>query len=185
MSRDVSRRFDAGGSPEARRRFDQIFERHHQDVIRYCVRRLGASDGPDAAAEVFVVAWRRLDQIPDGESAKAWLLGVAYRIVSNEYRGRARRGRLVGRLSHMRGDDSSQVEVVGSIGGVVTVLESLRPLDQEVLRMVAWDELSRSEIAEILGISENAVDQRLFRARARLRDRLSRSDALTVEEMDA
>lgn len=178
----MSKYFVESVAPDRRQRFDEMFELHHRDVVRYCVRRLGASDGQDVAAEVFVVAWRRLDEVPDGDATRVWLLAVAYRAVGNEYRSRARRGRLVARLSGMRGHDHPPLEV-GEAAEVAAALEAMRPRDREVLRMVAWDELSRSEIARVLGIAENAVDQRLFRARARLKIRLSR--ATTGEGMRA
>lgn len=177
-----------GASAEVGRRFDVIFERHHRDVIRYCVRRLGAADAEDAAAEVFAVAWRRLDEVPDGDSTKAWLLAVAYRVVGNQYRGRSRRGRLVAKLSGVPRQDSARAEVLfgtDEMLPVVMALESLRSTDRELLKMVAWDELSRSEIAHVLGISENAVNQRLFKARARLRDRLGRPGAMATERIEA
>ena len=98
----MSPRTDVTISKDAEQRFNDLFERHHADVFRYCVRRLNPTDAEDTAAEVFAVAWRRLDQIPDTEMAKAWLLAVAYRVVGNQYRGRARRGRLSARLGGFR-----------------------------------------------------------------------------------
>ncbi|RPH35500.1 MAG: sigma-70 family RNA polymerase sigma factor, partial [Chloroflexi bacterium] len=46
-------------------------------------------------------------------------------------------------------------------------LSRLSASDQELLRLVAWEELSHAEIAEVMGISVNAVAIRLHRARAR------------------
>ena len=155
-------------------RFDALFKQHHADVYRYCVRRLGRSDAEDAAAEVFAVAWRRLDSVP-ADASRAWLLGVAYRTVGNQYRSRARRGRLVARLAlapaagHGDGDPTDP-----KADAVLRALGALSRTDGELLMMVAWDELSRREISGILGIKENALDQRLLRARARLRRHLER-----------
>jgi RNA polymerase sigma-70 factor (ECF subfamily) len=42
------------------------------------------------------------------------------------------------------------------------------------LRLSSWDGLTRSEIAQVLGINDNAVDQRLHRARSRLKVRFDR-----------
>jgi RNA polymerase sigma-70 factor (ECF subfamily) len=55
---------------------------------------------------------------------------------------------------------------------VLGALGALSRTDRELLMMVAWDDLSRREISGILGIKENALDQRLLRARSRLRRRL-------------
>lgn len=153
--------------------FDALFESHYDSVVRYCLRRLGAADAEDAAAEVFAVAWRRMDQLPAPETERAWLLGVAYRVVGNQFRGRRRRARLVERLefTSFRAADSSSS---GDFRLVHLALEALRPADRELLRLAAWDGLTRGEIATVMGIDVNTVDQRLFRARARMRDRLER-----------
>jgi RNA polymerase sigma-70 factor (ECF subfamily) len=45
--------------------------------------------------------------------------------------------------------------------------------DQELLRLVAWEELGREEIALVLGISRTAVRVRLHRARRRLADEMA------------
>lgn len=50
----------------------------------------------------------------------------------------------------------------------------LSPRDQEVLRLSLWEELSHGEAAEALGISVDAVKQRLHRAKARLARRYRR-----------
>jgi RNA polymerase sigma factor (sigma-70 family) len=51
---------------------------------------------------------------------------------------------------------------------VAQALERLRPDDQEILRLQVWEELPRTAIGKVLGISENAVDQRVSRATKRL-----------------
>ena len=150
-------------------KFDLLFEEHYLAVYRYCLRRLGPADSEDAAAEVFAVAWRRLDRVPP--SSRAWLLSVAYRVVGNHYRARRRRARLSDRLAADR-----PVPVEPSASDLETrlltqALDSLRPSDRELLRLSSWDGLSNAEIAAVMGIKQNAVDQRLFRARSRLRER--------------
>lgn len=149
------------------------------------MRRLGRSEGEDAAADVFAVAWRRLDEVPDGDAARAWLFGVAYRVVGNHYRRRARQERLTSRLeaAFERGTVATATPTgFEDTSGVVAALGSLRPPDRELLRMAAWDGLSRSEIAHVLGVTENAVDQRMFRARKRLRARMNLVPAIDGTE---
>ena len=158
--------------PEARNRFDTLFDTHYLAVSRYCVRRLGSADGEDAAAEVFAIAWRRLDQVPADETTRAWLLAVAYRVVGNQYRSRRRRNRLSERLLTEVSVGSDPIENEARL--VQETLDSLGKDDREILRMAAWDGLTRSEIAMVIGIKENAVDQRLFRARARFKQHFDR-----------
>ena len=155
-------------------RFDPLFAANYQAIYRYCVRRLGPSDAEDATADVFAVAWRRLDQMPPDDTSRAWLFGVAYRVVGNQYRGRLRQDRLSTRLRAVRTDreDAGQPETGGEdVERLLSALDRLSASDQELLRLSAWDGLTRSEIAYVLGITENAVDQRLHRARSRLKTR--------------
>lgn len=51
---------------------------------------------------------------------------------------------------------------------VLTALRSLKALDREVLMLAAWEELTAPEMADALGISLSAVEQRLHRAKRRL-----------------
>ena len=50
--------------------------------------------------------------------------------------------------------------------------------DQELLRLVAWEQLGREEIAVVLGVSRATVRMRLHRARHRLTMAM---EAVTVE----
>jgi RNA polymerase sigma-70 factor (ECF subfamily) len=80
---------------ERRRRFDALFREHVAGIASYCGwRSRTAGDGEDAVAEVFLIAWRRLDDVPDGSEARPWLYGVARRVLANQARADARRVRL-------------------------------------------------------------------------------------------
>lgn len=155
---------------EPTRFFDSLFNDHHDAVFRYCVRRLGLAEAEDAAAEVFAVAWRRLDQIPPGDATRAWLIGVAYKVVGNRFRSRRRRDRLSKRIEseHLAGRDHP-APLDFDISLIWLALDRLSSTDQELIRLSAWDGLSRAEISDVLGIRVNAVDQRLHRARSRLK----------------
>ena len=56
---------------------------------------------------------------------------------------------------------------------VLEALSSLRPADQEVLRLATWEQLTAPEIAAALGCTPNAAALRLSRARSRLRSALT------------
>jgi RNA polymerase sigma-70 factor (ECF subfamily) len=171
----VSPRTVVAINPDAEQRFNELFERHHADVFRYCLRRLNPNDAEDIAAEVFAVAWRRFDQIPDTDMARAWLLAAAYRVVGNHYRGSARRGRLSAKLSGLPSEypESADTTVIRreEEDAVHRALDSLGDTDRELLRLVSWDGLSHREIGLVLGLKEDAVSKRVSRAQSRLRER--------------
>lgn len=163
--------------------FRRVFADHHRAVYAYCLRRTNPDDALDAAAEVFLTAWRRIEDMPDEESVLPWLYGVARRVLSHQWRGQRRLLRLQSRAGALAnpGSEDPQVVVVQreEFALVVEALGRLRARDQEVLRLAAWDDLDHATIAGLLGCSVGAVDQRLHRARRRLAHQyrsLARSD---------
>lgn len=165
-----------GQSDEAK--FLDLYDRYRRDVHAYCARR-ATSEAQDLVAEVFLVAWRRLDQIPEGRDALYWLYGVAFRIVSRQWRSARRRGRAVERLRNLADVDlgvSSDAVVVQRFEYrlVLEAASRLRTIDQEILRLTLWEELSHKEVSEVLGVDVDAVKQRAHRARRRLGDEYRR-----------
>ena len=154
-------------------RFDALFSAHQRHVLAYAMRRTQApADAEDVAADTFTIAWRKLDSIPPGEPLP-WLYAVARRVLANHRRGHGRRERLAALL---RVEDVATPLRAGEDrdGPAFTALASLSPADQELLRLVAWEELGNQQISAVLGITPNAVAIRLHRARARFADALAR-----------
>lgn len=155
--------------------FEALYAAHHRTVLSYCARRAGRTDAWDAAAEVFVVAWRRLDEIPNGE-AVAWLLGVAYKVLANQRRSELRRRRLTERAARggIAEDAMPEAQLIRNEeeAEVVEALARLRPVDREILQLSLWEELPPVQVAAVLGISRAAVDQRYSRAKRRLAKQL-------------
>jgi RNA polymerase sigma-70 factor (ECF subfamily) len=150
-------------------RFRTVFESHYGAVRAYALRRCPvAPDAEDVVAETFTVAWRRLEQVPE-DAPLPWLYGVARRVLANQRRGERRWLALLERLRQQPADVPTP-EFDGP--PVVEALRGLRPDDQEILRLAAWEGLSHAEIATALGISTNAATIRVHRARRRLADAL-------------
>lgn len=158
----------------AEERFAVLYAAYYRAIYAYVYRRLAprVDDVSDAVAEVFSVAWRRIDDVPSGEQELMWLYGVARRCVSRSRRGHWRRLRLLARLSDEARGQLRSREIPTTANRVRDAIERLRPLDREVLRLVMWDGLSHREAAAVLGCSTNAVAQRLHTARERLRAEL-------------
>ena len=160
-------------TPEAR--LTTLYERHYEEVLAFCVRRGGRDAADDVTAEVFAVAWRRIDDV-ELETARAWLYGVARRLLANRWRATMRRrlllGKLVGSAPQLPPKPDEQVVRRSIDREVVSAVRALRPVDQEVLLLAAWEELTAPEIARVMGISTSAAEQRLHRAKRRLARRL-------------
>ncbi len=155
-------------------RFDAIFTEHQRHVLAYAMRRTRTlADAEDVTAETFTIAWRKFDSLPAVEPLP-WLYAVARRVLANHRRGSGRRERLAALL---RVEDVATPLRAGEDrdGPAFGALASLAPADQELLRLVAWEGLGNQQIAQVLGISPNAVAIRLHRARARFAGALTRT----------
>jgi RNA polymerase sigma-70 factor (ECF subfamily) len=157
-----------------------LFDRYHRQVYAFCRRRCDAQTAADGLAETFLVAWRRIDEVPDGDAALGWLYGVARRVLANEFRRTRRSLQLVTRLraDGSAPDPTPEVVVVRQERDrvMLAALAQLRPQDQEVLRLAWWEELPHTEIAYILGCSHNAATLRVHRAARRVAKEYQRLD---------
>ena len=138
-------------------------------VAAYALRRTSPEAVEDAVAETFLVAWRRLDEVPP--EPLPWLYGVARRTLANQRRARARRASLTTRLEL----ELPALAPQSGDGRVVEALGALSPRDRELLMLVAWEGLTPAEAAVALGTSAVACRVRLHRARRRLAAILSRA----------
>ena len=162
--------------------FDALYRSQHRAVLAYCARRASRADAWDAASDVFLVAWRRLDDVPPREEATAWLLGIAYRVLANQRRSASRSRRLFRRMAATDSIVSSLADepIIRNEeeAEVIASLSRLRDADKEILQLSLWEELNPEEIAGILGISRNAVDQRYLRAKKRLSREMDRKSTI-------
>jgi RNA polymerase sigma-70 factor (ECF subfamily) len=157
--------------PESRRaRFDALFREHHPAVRGYARRRVPPEVVDDIVSETFLVVWRRLDDVP--EPPLPWLLTVARNVVGTERRGAARRERrwLKAQNGHVEGYEPGESEIAD--GRVLDALASLRERDREALTLVAWDGLTPTQAAAVVGEPAARFRQRLHRAGRRLRAEL-------------
>jgi RNA polymerase sigma-70 factor (ECF subfamily) len=172
-------------------RFGQLYRDQGRAILAYALRRVeGPEDAAEVVAETFLVAWRRLDEVPVDAEARLWLFGVARRVIANLHRAERRRTRLAERLAEsLRTELAAQSASVGEAAEALRAMGGLDDDDRELLLLVSWEELSPGEAAKVLGISSLAARSRLHRARRRLRTLLeqresagSRGGELDMEE---
>jgi RNA polymerase sigma factor (sigma-70 family) len=159
------------GEQERRQRFNALFASYSSDIVAYCGwRAASASDAQDAAAEVFLIAWRRLDELPEGDGARVWLYATARKVLANQRRSSRRQAALRERLAR---NGPPVVQEPSPSGGeellVHEALRRLRPRDREVLLLSEWEDLSPAQIAVVLGCGAMTARGRLHRARRRFR----------------
>lgn len=167
----------AAGDVEA---FASLVESHQERLLRLCERLLGdAEEARDAAQEVFLKAYRKAGDVRPQGRVYTWL----YRIAVNHCLNKLRRRKLV---RFLRWEDSEERDTPAfdppdEAADPAAALEARRrwrvtrralarlPENQRsVLVLVRFEGLSYKQVAEVLGITEGAVESRLFRAMRRL-----------------
>ena len=167
---------------ETERRFLSLYEANAVALLGYAARRVELrDDAADVVAEVFMVAWRRIDEVPLGDQARLWLYGVARNVLSNHQRSASRRERLRGRIRHEHGLMRSSPWASDEVDEVRRALWGLSADDRELLLLTIWEGLSPTDLAIAMDIASGTVRSRLHRARRRLRRKLSPSEDQIVE----
>ena len=160
--------------------FSLLVERHQERLLHLCERLMGdAEDARDAAQEVFLKAFRKAGEVRPQGQVYTWL----YRIAVNHCLNRLRRRKLVRflRWEDPEDRDAPAFDPPDPGADPAASLDSRRrwqatrraifqlPENQRaVLVLVRFEGLSYKQAAEVLGITEGAVESRLFRAMRRI-----------------
>jgi RNA polymerase sigma-70 factor (ECF subfamily) len=156
-----------------RARFEAVAPSVIDAVRRYLARRTDPATADDVLSETLLTCWRRLADMPDEHVL--WAYGIARRALANAERGRRRQARLAAKIARLDPPPSVTESHHLEDELLTAALASLRPEDAELLRLWAWEDLAPGQIAVVLGVSANAVNIRLHRAKARLRDKVGKS----------
>lgn len=160
-------------TPATRRAsFTEMYREHYSAVRKYASWRCGAANLDDIVADVFLVAWRRFDEV-DLTWARPWLFGVVKNVLSDDRRLRSSAARSVGHLIALRPAQHTNLDTgdlsIEDVDLLKAGLTKVSEDDQEVLVLSSWYEMTADEIAMALSISKSHVGVRLHRARTRFR----------------
>jgi RNA polymerase sigma-70 factor (ECF subfamily) len=158
----------------ARERFDVLFRANAGRVYAYARRRSSHDEAQEVVAETFLVAWRRLDDVP--REPLPWLLGVARKVLANRRRAAGRRFDLRVTLAPMSSPGPDPSDEVQTKLDVLAAIDRLPTAEREALTLSAWDGLSAAEGAAVIGCTRATFTVRLHRARRRLMKELAGSE---------
>lgn len=163
------------------RTFERLVTATREDLLAYALRRSQTpEDAADVLSETYLIAWRKLDNIPPGEQARLWLFGVARNVIRRSAERRTSTDALVQRLAREIRDASELAPAPedSSAGSALQAgLASLTARDREILTLTAWEGLTPQEIATVMSMPANLVRVRLHRARTRVATRLTNARA--------
>jgi RNA polymerase sigma factor (sigma-70 family) len=157
--------------PEA---FEELFDRYWPGLHAFCCSRAGSA-GEDVAAETFRVAFDKRTRYDLGyPDARAWLYGIATRLLQHHFRHGQRQAAAIersARLPQRRERDGVASELEGRLLGpeVAAAIDGLTDEERDALLLWAWADLQYAEIARALDVPVGTVRSRLNRARHRVR----------------
>jgi len=157
-------------------RITAIVREHHAFVWRLLIR-LGvpSRSADDAAQQVFLVAMRRVSEIAVG-SEKSFLFGTALRIASDERRS-AKNRELAGEFPENADQAPSPEENVEGRRRREILQQALSAMPLElrtVFVLFELEQMTKTEVAELLGLPVGTAVSRLRRARELFRESLKR-----------
>ncbi len=161
------------------RAFDAVYARFHPRLWSFLVRLAGRRDvAEDLVQDTWLLVAKHAGRLEDGTDLAAWLFTVA----RNRYRSWRRWAVLdftrIDLLSREPSGAAAAPEGAAAARAEIAALEDairrISPAHREVLLLAAVDGLETAQVAEVLGLREEAVRKRLSRARAELADRLEK-----------
>ena len=138
------------------------------------------AEAEDVVQDVFLRVVEQADRLTDIRDMRVWLVRLTWNRAI-DHRRRRRPDQIDDALADELVAPSLPADVLlrdtRQLAAVLRAMERLPTKERAVLTLSAVDELTTSEVAQILGRSESATRSLLFRARTRLRDRLDKGGA--------
>jgi RNA polymerase sigma factor (sigma-70 family) len=160
--------------------FERLFAQYSNAIYNYVLRMVGDADrAADITQDSFIKAYRRLDTLADDASSRSWL----YRIATNTAIDEMRRRRFVTPMGdderhHARPDPrpGPEAQVLGAAidERIQRALGRLRPNHRQALVLSDVEDMSATQIGEVMNMSHGAVRTLLCRARGEMRRELQR-----------
>lgn len=158
--------------------FGELVARHSTSALRVATVVLGSTEGaPDAVQTATLRAWRARHRLDPDRGFRAWYLRIVANTARNERRSRSRRAALAVKAAAVPTTDHTIDTVTPEAAAVTSaerqiVLAGLNRLsadDRLILALRYFEDMTQSDIAQVLGCPVGTVKSRLSRAMSRLR----------------
>jgi RNA polymerase sigma-70 factor (ECF subfamily) len=149
--------------------FDTLYERYARIVHGLLLARVGRDEVDDLVQDVFLTAWRRLDDLRDPAAFGGWIAMIARNRATDFHRRSAEFVELPANLESP-GDTSNAADANAALAAIRSLPDAYR--ETLILRLV--EGLSGPEIAERTGLTPGSVRVNLHRGMKLLRDKLHR-----------
>jgi len=166
--------------------FGALYELYHSPMVALAYSMLADKDlAEDAAQEVFAVACRDIESLKSKERFAAWLAGICRNVSRQTLRANKRLTTEIAEAA-----ESSKFNISSAISANPAVnsdnasgrretirraVWSLRDAERELIVLRYFDGFSQARISEVLGLSPQAVNGRLVRAKRKIQKYLKRN----------
>ena len=158
--------------------FQQIVDATSQKLVRLGARIMGnQADAEDVVQEAYVKAYRALTagEFDRRSSTNTWLYRIVVNGAIDAKRTQKRRAEASDEQIDPGWDGAARAEARLALSELDDWLQALPPEQRAALVLQSMEGLNNTEIAQVMGVSEGAVEQRLVRARASLRQKREQS----------
>ncbi|HEY6363476.1 MAG TPA: RNA polymerase sigma factor [Candidatus Binatia bacterium] len=161
-------------------RFEQLIERHHDEIYAYIWRlmgndgrRDGATDVEDIVQEVFLRAYESFEGLRPNSNHRAWLYKIATNCVYTQLRRMKNQRDKLSSLKHSSPEPETASEVSSlhkHMEQTVRMLVNELPTKQKACVTLRYlQDLDYPEIAQILSCSQESARANVYQAIHRLR----------------
>jgi RNA polymerase sigma-70 factor (ECF subfamily) len=158
---------------KAREIFARVVREHQKAVYAVALSKLGnAHDAEDVKQEVFVEAWRNMENLRNIEKISGWLYKATINKCRDHFREKSRRKRREDRFSEVAPVPEPSAEDRESIEAMSRAISMLPERIRTVVMLKHLAELSYAEISQMTGLSKTKIDGRLRAGKKRLRQML-------------
>lgn len=150
---------------------EQLMTKYGDEILRLCFLYLKDYQlAEDATQETFLKAIKAYEKFEHKSSEKTWLTRIAINCCKNIMRTHWFRDAKNRMAEENINRANNVVDDLIEKNHVADAIMKLKVKDRKLIILYYYQELTCKEIASVLGISENNVNQRLYRARQKLKE---------------
>ncbi len=151
-----------------RKQFGKLYDRHVDEIYRFVFLKVSTREiAQDIVSETFRKGWRVFKDDPEMENPRAYLYKIARNLVIDHYRTKkehVKSQEIIDELEDEREDLQKKAEERKDMALVKEAMEKLKGSYQDIIIYKYLEEMTNSEIAEIMDKSEGAVRVTAHRA---------------------
>ncbi|MGN0473798.1 MAG: RNA polymerase sigma factor [Acutalibacteraceae bacterium] len=156
--------------------FTEAVRKYSDTVFKVCYSCCkNRSDAEDMMQNVFLKLYRYEEKFKDSEHVRLWLIRVSIN-ECNDYFSSSWRRRVTCSINDERFEDEGLSFEIPEQSELFYAVRALPPKYRVVVHLYYYEDYSVSEIADMLGLKETAVQTQLMRARNKLKIKLSEAN---------